>query len=551
MTNELQEKIKKEIEVNENHINNFPLETETGTKKMKEKFHRKAVEERNAYIEKEIPKFKEYQKQAYKELYSYVQANTPEDKSNQYNEEQQNLEELLKILPLTNDKISLEMKLGYAHIFYELSEEAGASLKVINACLLDFIQKMKDAQIELTINNFNYSPFTLSYMTALLTNKGQENFDDLMQESFKSIYWECPEIIMHLKRNLLYLVKKNYQKLKEYNHTLATKVVTEKNLTVNSIENVYQNARNELEIKKAKDEYNNIQLFLNKNKNIDDYIEGSPLRNKSFNHLVIKETYQDLTEEEKEVFDREIINLGKHLQVLKEYYRYESIVKDLIGRFKKKEESKTKYVTKQKEIETEEKTREKLYKEYQKANGIGLFARKNETKQAEIKVKMKEQINKLDKLYQELEELEIDIKIAENLTEGSSIYDALIASLSSYTYIEKVMIEKFKDIDVDFNLSNYVKEYLEFIYNPNADFLRKITVLLDYDIARVISEKYELLGIHLDKEEISPDSIDSEIQTVNVVTLVNNIKASNMSINQMKLICDINKIDYKLEEEIL
>lgn len=551
MTNELQEKIKKEIEVNENHINNFPLETETGTKKMKEKFHRKAVEERNAYIEKEIPKFKEYQKQAYKELYSYVQANTPEDKSNQYNEEQQNLEELLKILPLTNDKISLEMKLGYAHIFYELSEEAGASLKVINACLLDFIQKMKDAQIELTINNFNYSPFTLSYMTALLTNKGQENFDDLMQESFKSIYWECPEIIMHLKRNLLYLVKKNYQKLKEYNHTLATKVVTEKNLTVNSIENVYQNARNELEIKKAKDEYNNIQLFLNKNKNIDDYIEGSPLRNKSFNHLVIKETYHDLTEEEKEVFDREIINLGKHLQVLKEYYRYESIVKDLIGRFKKKEESKTKYVTKQKEIETEEKTREKLYKEYQKANGIGLFARKNETKQAEIKVKMKEQINKLDKLYQELEELEIDIKIAENLTEGSSIYDALIASLSSYTYIEKVMIEKFKDIDVDFNLSNYVKEYLEFIYNPNADFLRKITVLLDYDIARVISEKYELLGIHLDKEEISPDSIDSEIQTVNVVTLVNNIKASNMSIDQMKLICDINKIDYKLEEEIL
>lgn len=551
MTNELQEKIKKEIEINENHINNFPLETETGTKKMKEKFHRKAVEERNAYIEKEIPKFKEYQKQAYKELYSYVQANTPEDKSNQYNEEQQNLEELLKILPLTNDKISLEMKLGYAHIFYELSEEAGASLKVINACLLDFIQKMKDAQIELTINNFNYSPFTLSYMTALLTNKGQENFDDLMQESFKSIYWECPEIIMHLKRNLLYLVKKNYQKLKEYNHTLATKVVTEKNLTVNSIENVYQNARNELEIKKAKDEYNNIQLFLNKNKNIDDYIEGSPLRNKSFNHLVIKETYHDLTEEEKEVFDREIINLGKHLQVLKEYYRYESIVKDLIGRFKKKEESKTKYVTKQKEIETEEKTREKLYKEYQKANGIGLFARKNETKQAEIKVKMKEQINKLDKLYQELEELEIDIKIAENLTEGSSIYDALIASLSSYTYIEKVMIEKFKDIDVDFNLSNYVKEYLEFIYNPNADFLRKITVLLDYDIARVISEKYELLGIHLDKEEISPDSIDSEIQTVNVVTLVNNIKASNMSIDQMKLICDINKIDYKLEEEIL
>lgn len=551
MTNEIQAKIKEEITINENHINNFPLETETGTKKMKEKFHRNAVKERNAYIEKELIKFKEYQKSTYQELYSYVQANMPEDKSNQYKEDQQNLEEMIKILPLTNDKISLEIKLGYAHIFYELSEEAGASLKVINACILDFVQKMKDAQIELTVNNFSYSPFTLSYMTALLENKDKENFDDLMQESFKEIYWECPEIIMHIKRNLQYLVKKNQQKLKEYNHALAMKVVQERNLTINTFENVYQSTRSKLESTKAKDEYNNLQMFLNKVKNIDDYLQGAPLRSKSFNHLVIKETYQELTEEEKQIFDREIINLGKHLQVLKAYYRYESIVKDLIERFKKKEESKTKYAAKQKEIEAEEKIREKLYKEYQKANGIGLFARKNETKKAELKVKIKEQINKLDKLYQELEELEIDIKIAENLTEGSSIYDALITSLSSYSYIEKIMIEKFKDADADFNLSNYVKEYLEFIYNPNADFLRKITVLLDYDIATVVSEKYELLGIHLDKEEITEDTIDSEIQTVDVVTLVNNINASNISIDKIKLICDINKIDYKLEEEIL
>lgn len=551
MTNELQEKIKKEIEVNENHINTFPLETETGTKKMKEKFHRKAVEERNAYIEKEIPKFKEYQKEMYKELYSYVQANTPEDKTKEYTEEQQSLQELLKILPLTNDKISLEMKLGYAHIFYELSEEAGASLKVVNTCVLDFIKKMKDAEIELTIDNFSYSPFTLAYMTELLKNKDQENFDDLMQERFKNIYWECPEIIMHIKRNLQFIVKKNYQKLKEYNKRLVERILKEKNLSSETIETVYQTTRATLESKIEKDEYNNLQKFLNKMKNIDDYTPGAPLRSKSFNHLVIKDTYQELTEEEKQVFDRESINLGKHLQVLKEYYRYESIVKDLIERFKKKEESKTIYKNKEKEIDTEEKAREKLYKEYQKANGIGLFARKNETKKAEIKVKMKEQINKLDQLYQELEELEIDIKLAENLNEGSSIYDTLVASLSSYKYIEKIMIEKFKEADTDFNLSNYVKAYLEFIYNPNADFLRKITVLLDYDIARVISEKYELLGIHLEKEEITEDAIDTEIETVNVVSLVNNIALSNISIDKIKLICDINKIDYKLEEEIL
>ena len=51
MITQQQIKIKQEIEINENHINNFQLETTTGTKKMKEKFHKKAVEERNAYIE--------------------------------------------------------------------------------------------------------------------------------------------------------------------------------------------------------------------------------------------------------------------------------------------------------------------------------------------------------------------------------------------------------------------------------------------------------------------------------------------------------------------
>ena len=73
----------------------------------------------------------------------------------------------------------------------------------------------------------------------------------------------------------------------------------------------------------------------------------------------------------------------------------------------------------------------------------------------------------------------------------------------------------------------------------------------DYDISEVISEKYALLGINVEKEEITQDSIDGTISSVKVTTLVNNIKKSNMTIDQMKLICDINKIDYTIEDEIL
>lgn len=551
MPNNFTEQILNEIEINENHINSFPLETKTGTKRLKEKFHKNAVIERNAYIEKEIPKFKEYQKQIYQQLDGYVQKTLPQDKSEEYNQERNKLTNILEIIPYVNDKISLELKLGFADIFYKLSDEAESSLNTINHCILDFLNKMTAAGISLTVENFNYSPFTISYMSAFFQYEKAENFDDLMQERFKEIYWECPEIIMHLKRNLIILVRKNEEKLKLWETKICKEKLNTYQLEETNIETTYKNQFRSLEDRVETDEFFNLQKFLNKVKNIDDYIEGAPLRNKSFNQLTTKETYQSLTEEEQKDFDEETVTLNRELKTLKDYYRYESIIKDMITRYKKKDESKVKYSEKQKEIASLEKDREKLYKAYNKAMGIGLFAKKSPEKASQIKVKIKEQINKLETMYQELEDLEIDFKIAENLNEGSSIYDAFIISLSSYSYMQKVMIEKFKDIDTSFDLNKYMKEYISFIYNPNTDFLHKVTVLLDYDISEIISEKYALLGISVDKEEISKDTIDTEIEIVNNVSLVNNIKKSAISIDEIKLICDIKKLDYKIEEEIL
>lgn len=551
MNKELQERIKKEIEINENHINNFPLETNTGTKKLKEKFHRKAVADRNLYIKKELFKFKDYQKETYRQLDDYVKKAFPKDNTQEYNNEKNNLEEILEIIPLIDDKISLEIKLGIAHIFYILSEKAESSLTDINQNIKEFLKILEQANVNITIDNFNYSPFTHKYMDVFLTNIDKDNFDDIMQATFKEIYWECPELIMHIKRNLIMIVKRNRQALNLYSNKVTEEKLNQKGLTKETVLKVYQDKVLTLKNKMDKDEFLNLQMFLGKTRNIDDYIEGAPLRSKSFNQLVIKDTYQELSKEEKKVVDIESINLERHLEVLKEYYNYESIIKDLIEKFKKKDEAKTKYDVKLKEIESEEKNREKLYKDYLRAGGIGFLARKNETKMAEIKVRMKEKINQLSKLYEELEELEIDVNVGKYLTDGSSLYDVLITSLSSYLYIENILLEKFKDIDVDFNLSHYIKRYIKFIYNPSADFLHKITALLTYDIAEVISEKYALLGIHLEKEEISQDNIDGIISSVKIVTLINNIMQSNLNIDEMKLICDIKKIDYTLEEETL
>ncbi len=548
MNKEQLEQIRKEIETNQNHIDNFPLETETGTKKMKEKFHKNAVKERNLYIEKEIPKFKEYQRQVYIELDKYKKSIFPVDKKEEYEKENTSMLELLKIVPFIKKEVALEVKIAIAHVFYQLSKETESSLDVINDSILEFLNIFEKANITLTVEDFTYSPFVNTYMKAFLANKNSENFDNEMQETFKEVYWECPELIMHIKHNLKEIVKKNYQKLQEYCNSLENELLNSVSLTKDNMERTYQERQHDLEDRMNKDEFANLQKFLGKSRNIDDYTVGAPLRSKSFNQLVIKETYAELSDDEKKDFDRETINLSRDLNVLKEYYNYESIIKDMIARFKKKDESKTKYEAKEKEIMAEEKARAKLYKDYLRATGIGFLARPNNTKALELKTKIKEQINKLDNLYKELDDLEIDVNIGKYLNEGSSVYDFLVTSLSSYNYIEKTLVEKFQDVDVDFDLSNYVRRYMKFIFNPNVEFLHKITALLDYDIAKIVSEKYALLGINITSEEISADTIDTAIQTVGVVALINNIKASNMTIEEMKLICDIDKIDYTPEE---
>ena len=93
-----------------------------------------------------------------------------------------------------------------------------------------------------------------------------------------------------------------------------------------------------------------------------------------------------------------------------------------------------------------------------------------------------------------------------------------------------------------------VKHFFHFI---DTFFDLKFFSVFDVFFADIISEKYALLGINLTSDQISTDAIDTEIDTLNVISLVNYIKLSHMSIDEMKLICDIKKIDYKLEEEVL
>jgi hypothetical protein len=226
------------------------------------------------------------------------------------------------------------------------------------------------------------------------------------------------------------------------------------------------------------------------------------------------------------------------LSELKKYYKYEFIITDLLAKYKDRVNAKSKYDNLLKEIKKEEGTREKIYKNYLKSLGIGFLSRKNSVNEKNAMLNMNEQIKKLDSLYTELNGLEISVNL-NSLNESSSIYDLFICSLTSFSFLEgKFSGEDFSDK----SLMENVQDYLLFIYNPNNDFLREINALIEFDIASIVADKYRLLNLNVNSESINVDNIDSNLDAVLFINLVQNIEKSNISIDEINYLCQMKKI---------
>ena len=92
--------ITKEINIDKNHIDNFKLETETGTKRLKEKFHKEAVNNRNNYVNRQLNIFSNYKVQLENEMVKRVKDLIPKDKSSEYEEYKKRVNSLLELVKL-------------------------------------------------------------------------------------------------------------------------------------------------------------------------------------------------------------------------------------------------------------------------------------------------------------------------------------------------------------------------------------------------------------------------------------------------------------------
>ncbi len=538
MSDIMKDKIYSEIDIDRDHIEKFPLETDEGTKKVKEKYHKRAINDRNSYIEKQINVFKTYGSMVYDEMEKRFNTLMPKDNSIELRNNKDILKRYEDMLVLSSDYLDSNYTLGFSDLLSKFKE--GISLDTLNSYLDDYFKRMRAVNITLTIEDFKYSMFTEAFMKSYFDGNNTA-------EIFQKIFFECPDIVMHLKMNLESILTKYKKEIDTFVENLKNKELSKFNTNIDKVITDYVEVRNNNYETKLKDEFSNVNVFLDKKRNIIDYLDNAPLRVKNFDQLA--GNYNELSDEDKSKFKKSIIELSNAIIEVKEYYHYEFIIKDLIKKFNERSNFVTQYNSKLKEIAKEEKNREKINKDYLKSKGIGFLAKENKDKQKINKMKMNEQIKNLNNLYSEVKELEV-YSVIDKLSEACTIYDLFSKCFLCYDYLAKMFVKEFSE-EEDFDLDKEFRRYYKFLYNPSNEFLRKINAVVDYKINDIIADKYKLLGLNVTGEELSNDNIDALREVVNYIRFVYNVEDSNINFKDIEFMTKFVTLQKVTDDEVI
>lgn len=400
---------------------------------------------------------------------------------------------LLKVkLSIVNPYSSSYEKSGLDKILYELNHFYENDLNKINKDIKKAINIFNTIGINLNEQDFKYSYYCNKYMEKFLNN--EEN----LKENFEKIYWNCPEIIVHITLNFKCLYYKNQKKFDIFYQNEQEK---------------YKNVKEEYdELYEERKKLINISAFLLQEsflidkRNINDYLIDK-----------VKKSYKTVTSKEK-IEKKEIIKLYNNIVEYKTYLDYEYIIEDLKNLYKDKEKYKNIYINKKKEID---KIENKLFKNVKNVE-------KKNKKFEIINSLINTEIKNLKEKYEELEQNYFLEQIMK-LDESTTIYDLFVLSISNYNYL-------IKKENLDINKLN------NFITSPRINILKTILINEEKDISMLILDRYNILGLELKKEQLSKDNLDNLIKNIETILINIEMEELNISVNRIKFIKEANLI---------
>ena len=431
-------------------------------------------------------------------------------------------------------------KIGFDKITHSLDCFFEGNLDLVNQNIELFIKKFKDFGIELTEVDFNYSKFTNDYIKVFFEEKadGNSQTSERLKKTFEEVYWKCPDIITHIELNMRYLYYINSKKIEKELSQRNAKVLSDMNLDKNGLVKKYFELNKDLLILQRTDSKAILDKFVNDEWKIKDF--GQKEMSIVYERLSMID-YFSATPEKQEEINNNFVKLLNTLHEYNVYVKYKYIIDDLKAKYKNKDSFKDGYENKNKELRKKEKELIKENKKYKRniklsKNPFLIFVRKKiERKIYEFPVSSNTQIKELKKLYLELDEELVNTRIAEFVDDNCTLKYMFKIAISFYTYAYKLIRKNYED-DTDIDVVQELNGLIEFINQPYKVMLNNIKLAEEPEIKSIISNRYRILNINLNQEDLDDISIDSLIEDVQKIVNYYNILKSNLKIEDLEFI---------------
>ena len=515
-------------------IEEVPLEIAKGTKKMKKKYHEVAITERNLFVTNMIASYQQDLAILKETLDAKVDQILPESKSVDIDLYKNKLLLLNKVLKYNNPYNDYNDKTSFEKIIYEMDNIENSNLKEVNSVLLYIINKFDRSFVKLNNNDFSYTVYTKKYMTYFFDNLNSDDFDEIMADKFNEIYWNCPNLLTHLKLNINFLVEKYKARLLEFCTMKRTNLFEQTETNTENYEEVYKETRINYEESIKNDAYTNIYQFINGEVNVNDYLASSSYKKSVISKFTIEE-FSNI--ENHENFYLEVLDLGYTVEEIENYRYFEPIIKDIVNRYNNIAKNKGVTKLKNKQISKLEKLKNKNVSKYNKldnANNIKFSNKLNK-----LSSLINEQITSLNTLYRELEDARINDKIAKFINDESTIYDAALLANSFYGYLKSVIVRDY-ELETDIEVIEIMEKFYSFVYNPNNVIIKKFVFLDQNDFELLIKNKYKLFDITLNDDFSA--SIDDLKKNIKFVERLYHLEKNNINLEDIKFVCEVKKI---------
>lgn len=435
-----------------------------------------------------------------------------------------------KIIYLLNNYKTSYEKMGLDKVIYKLEKFYKENLENVNEQIKIAIQKFSDVGINLTILDFNYSPYVREYMESFFKEMVKDDVNSAtMKNKFEEIYWKCPEIIIHIELNFRNIYMRNEAAIDKYFLKEKNDLLKTWEKTPEEIIRFYL----ELKTKKIEKEQNDKSILLKK------FMEGE-FQTKDYLPEKLSNAYNSLISEnlDKSIEEKEAeINITKFLNSLYEYKNYmefEFIINDIRKCYKEKDNYKKEYEQIRKTIYTNEAKLKKINKKMTKKS---IFTNGKES----FKAEQNELILQLKDNYKQLEKDKFHYKVYTKLNDKSSLYEILRLANSYYCYMVDCIIRNDEKITQE-EIDKKIEKLDEFLKMPYNALIKNTTILEEKDIAMIIKDRNKLLDFNIEKEDISANNIDGLIRMLENIKTGINLKKAGLEIKTIEELCTIRKL---------